>query len=457
MKPFNILLIVIILLLLKTTISCEKLVEVEIPNNQITTAQVFEDSQTANAALAGLYAGLWNNSPISGDQVGKLLGSYTDDLDCYAATATNGIFDIYKNQQIDNNPTIYTFWSTAYQQIYVANAIIEGAENSLALSLDEKNRIKGEALLARSVLYFYLQQVFGDIPYPVNTDYQVNQSLGKTPSTAVLTKLENDLMQSIMKLKDEYRNSERIFPNKKVAQLMLAKIYMSEHRWGDAELLLREISQSPLYQFESNITKVFQKSGTHILWQLKPKNSGDATKEASTYYFVNAAPSNYALSPNLVSSFSGTDLRKSNWMTTVTFNGTTWYRTDKYKNRTNNTTEYSILFRLDEVYLLLAEALVQQNRITEAIPYVNATRQRAGLALLTASITQGELVDEILLENRKEFFTEMGHRFIDLKRIDRLPTLIPVKPNWKEYHKLWPLPQKELLLNSNLNPQNNGY
>lgn len=457
MKPFNILLIVIIFLLLKTTISCEKLVEVEIPNNQITTTQVFEDSQTANAALAGLYAGLWNNSPISGDQVGKLLGSYTDDLDCYAATATNGIFDIYKNQQIDNNPSIYTFWSTAYQQIYVANAIIEGAENSLALSLDEKNRIKGEALLARSVLYFYLQQVFGDIPYPVNTDYQVNQSLGKTTSTAVLTKLENDLMQSIVTLKDEYRNPERIFPNKKVAQLMLAKIYMSEQRWGDAELVLREIVQSPLYQFENNITKVFQKSGTHILWQLKPKNTGDATKEALTYYFVNAAPSNYALSPNLVSSFSGADLRKLNWMTTVSFSGTTWYRTDKYKNRTNNTTEYSILFRLDEVYLLIAETLTQQNRLTEALPYVNATRQRAGLALLTGSVTQATLLDEILLENRKEFFTEMGHRFLDLKRNGRLNTLIPAKSNWKEYHKIWPLPQKELLLNPNLNPQNNGY
>lgn len=457
MKTLNILYIIIILLLLKTAISCEKLVEVEIPNNQITTGQVFEDVQTANAALAGLYAGIRDNSPIAGDQAGKLLGTYTDDLDCYATTSTNGVFDIYRNQQIDANSTIYSYWSGAYQNIYTANAIIEGAENSSSLPTTEKNRIKGEALLMRSILYYYLQQIFGDIPYVTSTNYQVNQTLPKTPSSQVVAKLESDLSQAANLLTDDYRNTERIYPNKKTAQLMLAKIYMMQHRWNDAETVLKSIIQSPLYQFENNTTKVFQKSGTHILWQLKPKNPTDPTKEAMTYYFANAAPTTFALSSDLVNSFSSGDLRKQNWIAAVVFNGNTWYRADKYKNRNNNTTEYSIAFRLEEAYLLLAEALVQQNKLMEALPYINATRQRAGIGALSGIPAQPQLLNEIALENRKEFFTEMGHRFLDLKRLDRLNTLISVKPNWKSFHDLWPLPQQELLLNSNLNPQNTGY
>lgn len=457
MKTINRIFLIIILFLLKTTISCEKLVEVEIPNNQIEKGLVFEDVQTANASLAGLYAGLYNSSPIAGDQAGELFGTYTDDLDCYASVSTNGTFDLYRNQQIAANPTIYSFWASAYQNIYTANAIIEGVDNSSTLPSNEKSRIKGEALLIRSILYFYLQQIFGDIPYVVSTNYQINQSLSKTPSSEVLTKLESGLSQAANLLTDEYRNAERIYPNKKTAQLMLAKIYMLQQRWNDAETVLKGIVQSPLYQFENNPAKVFQKSGAHILWQLKPKNQGDGTKEASTYYFNNSAPHNYALSQDLLNSFSNTDLRKQNWMMAVAFNGSTWYRADKYKNRTNNTTEYSIVFRLDEVYLLLAEALVQQNILAQALPYINATRQRAGLSTLTNTMTQPALLDEIVLENRKEFFTEMGHRFFDLKRTHRLNTLIGVKPNWKSYHDLWPIPQQELLLNANLKPQNNGY
>lgn len=456
MKTLKILFIIIILSFFKIAIACEKLVEVEIPNNQITTAQVFEDVQTANAALSGLYARLYDNSPIAGDQSGPTLGSYTDDLDCYSVAVANSRYDIYQNKQIGTNTEIYSYWSSTYQTIYIANAIIEGIENS-ALPTAEKNRIKGEALLIRSILFFYLQQIFGDIPYVTSTNYTVNQSLSKTTSSEVLLRLESDLSLSMDLLKDEYRNAERIYPNKKAAQLMLAKIYLLQQRWSDAELLLKSIVQSPLYQFENNITKVFQKTGTHILWQLKPKNSGDGTKESSTYYFANSAPNNYAISQDLINNFSNVDLRKQNWLAVVTFNGNTWYRSDKYKNRTNNTTEYSIVFRLEEVYLLLAEALVQQNKLPEALPYVNPTRQRAGLSTLTGATMQPALLNEILLENRKEFFTEMGHRFLDLKRTNRLNTLITVKPNWKSYHNLWPLPQQELLLNSNLNPQNTGY
>ncbi|SHL80333.1 RagB/SusD family nutrient uptake outer membrane protein [Chryseobacterium polytrichastri] len=457
MKTYKIIYLIIIFFLLKITISCEKLLEVEIPNNQITTKQVFEDVQTANAALAGLYARLYENSPIAGDQSGPTLGSYTDDLDCYATTSTNAIFDIYRNQQIQTNTEIYSYWTSAYQNIYIANAIIEGVQNSLALPIVERNRIKGEALLMRSILYFYLHQIFGDIPYPVTTNYQINQILSKTSSSEVVNKLESDLNQAANLLTDDYRNTERIYPNKKTAQLMLAKIYLLQHRWNDAELVLKNIVQSPLYQFENNITKVFQKSGMHILWQLKPKNPGDGTKEASTYYFNNSAPNNYALSQNLINNFSSVDLRKQNWMAVVSFNGNTWYRADKYKNRTNNTTEYSIVFRLEEAYLLLAEALVQQNKLPEVLPFVNATRQRAGLTALTGATTQSLLLSEIVLENRKEFFTEMGHRFLDLKRTNLLNTLVSVKPNWKSYHDVWPLPQPEILLNAYLNPQNNGY
>ncbi len=438
--------------------SCENLVEVNDPSNQLGTPQVFEDVQTANAALAGLYAGLRDQSVITGGSysgAGALLGSYTDDLDCYYYDQ-NGVVDIYRNQQLETNTVVDNLWNAAYEQVYEANSIIEGAKNSTALSGTDKNRIQGEALLVRSLIYFYLQQLFGDIPYTASLDYEYNRNLSRTDAAAVLEQLVTDLKEAADLLEDDYRDAERIYPNRKVAGLLLARIYLTQEEWEQAGQTAENILQSPLYGFQPDLDEVFHKSGSHILWQLKPENSGDATSEASFYYFSGAAPNAYTLTQDLAGTFADNDLRKQAWMTEASFNGESWYRPYKYKNRSDNTKEYSVVFRLAEVYFIMAEALAKQDRVDEALPYLNASRERAGQAALT-SLPAGDFITELLAEKRREFFTEFGLRFLDLKRLGRLDDLSAVKPNWEDYRRVWPLPQNELLLNPNLYPQNAGY
>ncbi|WP_410492810.1 RagB/SusD family nutrient uptake outer membrane protein [Chryseobacterium sp. Leaf180] len=239
--------------------------------------------------------------------------------------------------------------------------------------------------------------------------------------------------------------------------LALAKIKMTLNKYTEAGLLLQGILQSSAYAFQSDITKVFQKTGTHILWQLKPKNTNDATKEATLYNFV-GAPTSFTASPNLVSQFTTGDLRKQQYVTAVPFQTQTNYKISKYRNLgVNNATEYSIVFRLEEVYFLYAEVLIAQGQVAAAIPYINKTRQRAGLTALPLNLTADAALSELRAEKRKELFAEQGIRFFDLKRWGLLDQLVTVKPNWKSFHAQWPLPNKELLLNPKLNPQNQGY
>jgi hypothetical protein len=439
--------------------SCEKLLEVDFPTNQIGTTQVFEDLKTANAALAGVYAQLRDRSIITGGSyigIGPLLGSYSDELDCYYYDR-NGVVDIYQNQLLETNTTVESIWEVTYQLIYYTNAIIDGTENSEALSNSDKNRIIGEALLIRSLLYFYLQQLFDDIPYTTCLDYEYNRKLHKMEGSALLEQLETDLTNAAGLLEDNYRDEERIYPNRKVAQLLLARVYLTEQKYIMAEQTAGIILQSHLYNFQPDINEVFHKSGTHILWQLKPENSGDQTTESDFYYFVDSEPNSFALTQNLVDIFSDNDLRKHAWISEETNNGNTWYRPYKYKNLAGtNISEYSIVFRLEEAYMIMSEAMAKQNRIEEALPFLNATRERAGLnAFATLSIE--EFMNELLAEKKREFFTEFGLRFLDLKRLGRLDELNAVKPNWEAYKSTWPLPQSELLLNPNLYPQNPGY
>src|SRR5690606_28370132 len=88
---------------------------------------------------------------------------------------------------------------------------------------------------------------------------------------------------------------------------------------------------------------------------------------------------------------------------------------------------------------------------------INKIRTRAGLGNTTAT-TESELLTAILQERRVELFTEHGHRFFDLRRANQLDVVLgPVKPGWNTTDRLLPIPEKELLVNPNLQPQNPGY
>lgn len=437
--------------------SCEDWVDVDYPHNQLGTSQVFADVQTADAALNGVYAKLRDNSILSGTQegAGHLFSLYADDLDSYHLDE-NGYYDIAFNTIQPSNNVVFSVWSQNYAIIYATNLIIEKTEDSSQLADTDKSRIIAEAILVRSLIYFYLQQTFGQIPYTQSTDYEYNRSLSKLSEEELGNQLIEDLTQIINDIPAEYRHPERIYPNKSILHFLLANLYLTKGQYNQAEYWIKKVIENPNYQFQNDLNEVFHNSSLHILWQLPPETIGLPVWESQLYYFENSPPIATALSNHLLNSFEETDLRKSTWIETVVNNDVTYYRAAKYKNIIENTSEYSILFRLEEAYFILAEALAYQNKMNEAIPFLNYTRQRAGLEPLEP-IAQDNFILELLKEKRREFFTEKGIRFWDLKRNNRLNDLSTVKPNWTEFKKVWPIPLNELLLNPNLNPQNDGY
>lgn len=447
-------------LILLGSLSCEKFIDTELPSNQIGTTEVFSDVSSANAALAGLYAELWNSSMLSGDISGSaaILGTYTDDLICYAPYLQNGLVDLYNNAQIPSNTIVYNLWSRAYKHIYYANAIIEGVTKSASISQPNKDRIIGEAKVIRSLLYYNLSQIYDDIPYTDTTDYIYNSQLKKTSKAELLSKLEADLKNVVPSMNDTYANQERIYINRKVAELLLAKVLITNEKYSEAEVLLAQIIQSPLYIWENDLTKVFIKTGKHIVWQLKPANATDATKEYLLFNFTTSLPTSFSLTDALVNSFEQGDLRKQVWILSNVINQKTYFRPMKYKNPTNaNATENSVVFRIEEAYLLYAESLANQNKIAEAKITVDKLRQRAGLAILPSNLSKEMMLDKIADEFRHEFFAEMGHRFLDLKRLKKMDKIKLSKPSWKTFNQAFPIPEKELIVNPNLKPQNSGY
>lgn len=440
---------------------CESFVEVDLPNDQLIANGVFEEKSTANAAMTDVYAKIRGTGLLTGsaDGLSVVLGNYSDELDFYGESYL-GTLSYYNNSLTAANVDIKNFWDSSYNQIYSANAILEGVEQSRTLLQESKDQLKGEALFVRSLIHFYLANVFGAVPYVSTTDYKTNRNVIRTAVADVYAKAKADLETAILLLPENYVVADRTRPNKYTAQALLARLALYEGSWDEASNAASAVlNNMQLYAFESDLSKIFLNGSSTTIWQLSAENAGGNTYEGASFIFTGGTPTLSAISMGLLSSFEPGDRRKAAWTKAVTNGSQTWYHPNKYKQKENTSTsmEFSIIFRTGELYLIRAEARARAGDLIGAKEDLNIIRHIAGLAD-TNAISQEEILQAILRERRVELFTEFGHRFFDLKRFGVInPILSAVKPGWDSNDVLFPIPETEISLNPNLEPQNTGY
>ncbi|MEP6930769.1 MAG: RagB/SusD family nutrient uptake outer membrane protein [Flavobacterium sp.] len=440
--------------------SCDSFVEVDVPKSQLAAPAVFEDYSTASAALTDIYSNIRNKGILNGDGTGisSQLSCYTDEM-ISTENVTNPALRFYTNSLVPTNTFVADYWNSAYNQIYAANSIIEGSSASTKLSEAQKKQLQGEAFFIRALIHFYLVNLFGDVPYITQTGYKQNSIVTRTPTAQVYEKIISDLDSSITLLSSQYIESQRVRPNALKAKALLAKVYIYTKAYPEASNTASAVLNSQeLYNLE-NIDAVFRIESKETIWQLQSGASGKNTSEGSFFIFTSGPPQLVSLNSMFYNSFSSADARRSQWIKEVSDESGVWYHPYKYKENydTAVSKEYSVVFRLAEQYLIRAEARAQQGDLIGAKEDLNKIRNRAGLPD-TPAITQSEILEAVLNERKFEFFTEYGHRFFDLKRNDKLDSVLgAVKPNWETTDRLFPIPQAELGANPNLKPQNPGY
>lgn len=440
---------------------CNEFVEIDLPPSQLLGHAVFADRATATSALGNIYSGLRDNTLITGNShgIGDLLGNYSDEFEYYG-NITGNTFNFFEHNILSTNSELSTLWDRSYNLIYACNSLLNGLDGNTAINKIDREQIQGEAIFLRSFIHFYLTLLYGDIPYITTTDYKENSRVRKLKVAEIHQLLVSDLGKSIGLLSESYVVPGRVRINRYAAKAFLARIQLYVGDWEASQSVCNEIiARTDLYEWEENLDRVFLKQSKGTLWQLKPESEGGNTLEAMNFIFDVGPPPSEALTQSLIESFDSNDQRLVNWTNSITDGNKTWYHPYKYKARgiTSSTLENSVVFRLAELYLIRAEARMKLNDFDGAMSDLNKVRNRAGLPYLFGLDKEG-LEDAILEERRHELFTEFGHRWFDLKRFQRASeALKPIKPNWREENLLFPIPQKELLANPNLNPQNNGY
>ena len=182
--------------------------------------------------------------------------------------------------------------------------------------------------------------------------------------------------------------------------------------------------------------------------------------EGNYYFLSTAPPATVSLSSDFMAGFESGDLRRIKWIGEIKDSGNkSYYYPFKYKQRTNtaSTLEYSAVMRVEELYLIRAEAYIEKSNITLGLADLNKLRDRVSLPPITTN-DKNTLLETILRERRYELFTEFGNRFYDLKHFAQLhQKMATLKTGWKNFFDLLPVPEKELLINPNLYPLNNGF
>ncbi len=467
---------------------CKKLVTVDPPVTGVNSQNVYNTDATAVAALTGIYANMVvsSNSLAAGAQsISTFCGLSADEFTLYSGvSATSNSSLYYKNQlAVNSSPSAGgEFWGGIYgTPLYSCNAAIEGLNASTTLTPAVKQQLLGEAKFMRAFFYFYLANLYGDVPLVISSNYATNASLPRTPKAQVYAQIIQDLKDAQGLLADGYikadgqslyanGSEQRLRPCKSAATALLARVYLyTGSNYADAITQASAVISNSSYYSLPALNSVFLANSKEAIWQLQPVVTGHNTEDGWLYVLPSTGPSTsypVYLSPQLLGSFEAGDLRKvnGNWVNTVTSGGVTYYYPYKYKSATLNAavTEYTMVLRLGEQYLIRAEAEAQLNQLSASILDLNVIRTRAGLPGTTAT-TQAALLTAIQHERQVELFSEWGHRWLDLKRTGTVDAVMGAvtlakgnSSGWNTQQQLYPLPLGDIQKDPAL-VQNPGY
>lgn len=455
--------ILLYLLILVGFISCDDFLEVGPNTSELDTELVFENDNTATAALEAIYHELQFNGFASGNtqSVTFLGNTLADGAKEYAVT--NNRYDFYTNTLRADNATNNNIWGSAYKQLYNTNVLLERIKENENLSEATKNRIEGEAKFLRAFIYYYLVHLYGEVPLILTTDYNTNQSLPRATVNEVYTQMELDLEEALVYLPEEYIHSdgEHIRPTKPVAYTMLARMALWQSEYSKAINYASEVIDSGTYELV-DLDDVFKANSQESIWQLVPVVPNTGANEGSLYILENnpAAPNNSAsqsLTEDLLSIWETGDARYDNWINVYTEGTNNYFYPYKYKIKNGgDSEEYSMVMRLAELYLIRAEAYAKNGNVQAALNDLNKIRNRAGLPNWTTADVPN-IEQAVLDERRRELFSEWGHRWLDLKRFGVIDEVLgQKKPTWQLHAKLLPIPEQDILKNPFLT-QNPGY
>ena len=266
---------VVCLLSLISLAGCRKYLDAPLPNDEVTTADVFTTDNSSSAALNSVYAACYSQGFFSGTpSVGYLTGIYGDELRDLSSQPTP--LALYEDDVSSTIGGVTGLWSDFYAQLYTINTAIQNLPAQSTLAVPNKNQWLGEAYFLRGLMYFYITNLYGTAPLALGTDYATNNALARSPQSEVYAQIVADLQQAETLLSDSYyaasgaTTKDRGRPNRMAAAALLAKTYLYTGDWKDAEIQADSIiADAADYQL-TNPLQTFLIGSPEVIWGIEP-------------------------------------------------------------------------------------------------------------------------------------------------------------------------------------------
>jgi len=354
------------------------------------------------------------------------------------------------------NSVVNDYWSANYNVIYRSNVVLKNID----VMTDQAKKLNyiGEAKFARALSHFNLVRAFGDIPVVDKVIGIGDKSyFAKSPAAAAYALIESDLKEAVENLP---LKSATTFgrASKQAAQGILAKMYLTQHRYSDALPLLTGLVADTGYSLSANYRDVFYvEKNNEILFAIPYTADSSTESEDFSYNMTVAGGLNY-VTPNFATFMNAdpSDTRKlTNINQTTPVQNGKWVNTAAAPRLSGNDW---IVLRLADVYLMYTEAVMGTANSTtdaQAILYYDKVRNRA----FATPVTSTEITKTQLLNQRRAELAYENQRLYDLIRFGQAETVLSAYSVTFQAPKdlLLPIPQTQINVSSGILVQNPLY
>lgn len=359
----------------------------------------------------------------------------------------------------------YASWSSFYQIINYCNIILHYApsaqQNDPYFSMAKLNAKMAEVLAIRALNYFYLVRAFGQVPYITTASLSETQDfeVAKSSEDVILDGIEADLIKAEGWAMTTYGTSEsnkgRITKN--AIRALLADIYLWRNKYDECitycDKVLSDNSLSLIPAKLDPYETVFGiKNSKESIFELQFSPNNKTYNAAVNEFYGRKGEVAGKFTPvlkvvcenpelfDLDDKSVYTDLRRKDYISGKVkskdyniFKYCGLYRLegsegndDVYNYRDPNSSPANwIIYRLPDIMLMKAEALVQLGNFPPALQLVNTTYMRSHPTLANADTLKAsnytiksEMEELVLKERQRELLFE-GKRWYDLMRMAR--------------------------------------
>lgn len=446
---------------------CGDLLELE-PQASISDDIALSTPDNVETALVGGYSALGGSNAYAGHYIflTDIFAAPTDEI------FFNGTFlqprEVNAKSILIDNSYISGYWATSYNIINRSNNVL-GALDVFGNDTARRNQVEAEARFLRAAAYYNLVIAYGKAYNDGNPQNNPAVPLILSPTRAVDETLEvprasvaeiyDLVLTDLTAARDNLPDSNGFLADTYVASAMLARVYLSMGNYAQAGAQAQRVIASGNYDLFDDISEnyVRTQNGSETIFAIQ-NTATTFSNDMAVFY---APTSSFGRAdvqvrdPHL-DNYEDGDVRATLFVETTRGRMTMKYASSDPSvdpRRTNIT-----VLRLAEMHLIRAEANVRLTGSGSAgiggvTPEddINAIRARVGLSPI-ASVTLGD----VLQERRNELMFE-GQLLNDLKRLEGTTTdLNQEVVAWNSNRMVFPIPEREMNVNSNL-VQNPGY